>query len=251
VAPSLDYGAYATNLFSEGRRTYRAGLRYAGATLTTGRPLSDWGDVQVGISRNFSRATLLIPEDPHANVGRFYDTTRFANLTIDTLDSVAFPSRGQLLKAGLQRSTAHDLEVLTQAAVIGLAAFGKGEWAGHVYVEWSRSNLGGAPQPLGGFLRLSGTTPDSLDARTVAFGRLVAARRIGDMPTAFGEAVRLGFSLELGGGFRARQPVHMPDLKQAGSVFVAAGTRFGPLYLGTGATRGTGGTLYLFLGPIW
>jgi len=253
VAPSLDYGAYATNLFSEGRRTYRAGLRYAGATLATGRQLSDWGDVQVGFSRNFSRATLLIPENPNTNTGRWYGTTRFANLTIDTLDSVAFPSRGQLLKAGVQRSTVHGLglDVLTQASVIGLAAFGKGEWAGHVYAEWSRSNLGDAPQSLGGFLRLSGTPPDSLDARTVAFGRLVAARRIGDMPTPLGEAVRLGFSLELGGGFRARQPVHMPDLKQAGSVFVAAGTRFGPLYLGTGATRGTGGTLYLFLGPVW
>jgi NTE family protein len=41
------------------------------------------------------------------------------------------------------------------------------------------------------------------------------------------------------------------DLKQAGSGFFSVDTRFGPLFFAAGATRGTGGTLYLFLGPFW
>jgi NTE family protein len=45
--------------------------------------------------------------------------------------------------------------------------------------------------------------------------------------------------------------VRFRDLKQAGSIFLSVDTRFGPLAFGGGATRGTGGTLYLFLGPFW
>ena len=77
------------------------------------------------------------------------------------------------------------------------------------------------------------------------------ARKIGVMPTTIGNAIRLGFSVELGGGFSADQSVSFHDLKQAASTFLSADTRFGPLYFGAGATRGNGGTLYLFLGPIW
>ena len=110
---------------------------------------------------------------------------------------------------------------------------------------------GFAPSTLGGFLRLSGTDPRSVDGGTVVLGRLVLARRIGDLPPAFGAAIRAGFSLEMGGGYVPGETVQLRTLKQAGSAFVALDTRFGPLYFGAGATRGTGGTLYLFLGPVW
>jgi NTE family protein len=105
--------------------------------------------------------------------------------------------------------------------------------------------------PLGGFLRLSGTARESVDGRTVLLGRVVLARRIGDMPTGLGGAVRAGMSLELGAGFAAGEAVRLGDLKQAASGFFSVDTRFGPLFLAAGATRGTGGTLYLFLGPFW
>jgi NTE family protein len=253
VAPSLEYGANSINLFQDGRKIYRAGLRSASATLAGGRELWNWGDIQLGISRRFGRGNILVPEDPSVPTYRFYDTVQFANLRIDTLDTLAFPTRGRLLNAHWERSPSKDdgRPPLTQSAVIGLAAFEAGAWAGHLYGEWSRSNLGTAPQSLGGFLRLSGTEPDSLDGHTVAFGRIVMARKIGVMPTTIGNAIRLGFSAELGGGFSDGQSVSFHDLKQAGSIFLSADTRFGPLYFGAGATRGTGGTLYLFLGPVW
>jgi NTE family protein len=253
VAPSLDYGATAVNLFSEGRRTARAGLRYADVTLAMGRQFGNAGDLAVGVVRRISHSNLLVPEVPDAPTYAYYETGYYTAFTIDTLDSVAFPSRGYLLSGQVARSraAAGNEQPLTQAGIIGMAAFGKGAWAGHVYGEWSRANLGTAPQSLGGFLRLSGTMQNSLDGQTVAFGRLVAARRVGELVAPLGGAVRLGFSLEAGGGFRTRQQIRGPDLKEAASVFVSADTRFGPLYLGTGATRGTGGTLYLFLGPIW
>jgi NTE family protein len=254
VAPSINYGAHAEDLYRGGRRIYRASLVNANASAGFGRQLSNWGDVQIGVTRALNRGAVLVPEDPGTPAQRYLATAHYVAMTFDTLDSVAFPSRGHLLTAhwerdALESSTARS--ALTQAGVIGMVAFGRGDWAGHLYGEWSHSTAGSAPQPLGGFLRLSGTAADSLDDQSVAFARLVAARRIGEMPAPFGGAVRLGFSLEAGGGFRTSQPLRLPDLKQAGSVFISADTRFGPLYLGTGATRGTGGTLYLFLGPVW
>jgi NTE family protein len=108
-----------------------------------------------------------------------------------------------------------------------------------------------APLALGGFLRLSGTAPESINGSTVVLGRAVPARRIGSLPTPFGNAIRAGFSAELGNGFASGQGIRVERLNAAGSAFVAMDTRFGPLYVGAGATRGGQGTFYLFLGPIW
>jgi NTE family protein len=77
------------------------------------------------------------------------------------------------------------------------------------------------------------------------------AHRIGSMPAALGGAVRLGFSAELGGGFKENEAVKFSKIKRAVSSFVAFDTRFGPLYFGAGATQGSGSSFYLFLGPIW
>jgi NTE family protein len=253
VAPSLQYTGRSVDLYDEGRRTLRIGLRSSSATLAAGRQLSNWGDIRVGVTRGFSKANALVPENALGSTLRFYDTNQFVQFRIDTLDSLAFPSRGQLLTALWERSPSRDSSEpsLARSLVIGLTALEVGKWAGHLYGEWSRASRGSAPQSLGGFLRLSGTPPDSLDGHTVALGRIVLARKIGVMPATIGSAVRAGFSLELGGGFGVDQSVHFHDLKQAGSVFISADTRFGPLYLGAGATRGTGGTAYLFLGPVW
>lgn len=58
--------------------------------------------------------------------------------------------------------------------------------------------------------------------------RLVMAHRIGEMPAGLGGAVRVGFSVELGGGHDPGQSLRWGGLQQAGS-----------------------GALYLFLGPFW
>jgi NTE family protein len=77
------------------------------------------------------------------------------------------------------------------------------------------------------------------------------ARRVGEMPAGLGGAVRVGYSLELGTGFDTAEALRFGDLKQAASGFTSIDTRFGPLFLAVGATRGAAGTLYLFLGPFW
>ena len=252
VAPTIEYQASSVDVYQNGRRSLRLGFEYAQATLSVGRQLGIWGNVALGVSRQRGEGRQLVSADDTPMSGKFANTVRFLDYQVDTLDTLAFPTRGVLINGRWEQSVATPTTASqAHSSVVGLAAFRAGEWAGHVYGEWSRSQLGNAPLSLGGFLRLTGTPRESINGQTVAFGRVVVARRIGEMPVGLGGAVRLGLSAELGAGFANGQSVRFADLKQAGSVFFSVDTRFGPLAFGGGATRGTGGTLYLFLGPFW
>ncbi|WP_295760786.1 patatin-like phospholipase family protein [Undibacterium sp.] len=257
LAPSVQYGASSFDLYEEGKKNYRVGYQQTSATLVLGKQLGNWGDLQFGLTRQLSQAHVELPEDSEQAPSKVFGTSPFFQFRLDTLDSLAFPTRGQLLTALWQRPQINDDEndgkkSLAQSSIIAMSAFQTGEWAGHLYGEWAKSQRGAsAPASLGGFLRLSGTPTDSLSNNTVALGRLVLAHRIGRMPTTLGGAIRAGFSLELGGGFGADDVVKFSNLKQSASAFISLDTRFGPLYFGSGTTRGAGSTLYLFLGPIW
>ena len=120
-----------------------------------------------------------------------------------------------------------------------------------MYGEWAKSKSGFAPLRLGGFLRLTGAPRDAVTGATVLFGRVVVARRIGQMPPGLGGAIRSGVSIELGEGFAANEAVSLRRLRPAASVFISVDTRFGPAYLAAGSARGLGSTVYVFLGPYW
>ncbi len=253
LAPELHYGAGANDLFADGRRVLRFEEAVTGAALMAGRQLGDWGDVQLGVARRRARLRALVPDDGAQQPVTVFDNSRFVHLRADTLDSLAFPAHGVLLDATWEQSLAaqEDSSSLARSQAIGLAAFGGGGWAGHVYAEWGRAQAGLAALSLGGFMRLSGTPMNSVEGRVVVLSRLVLARRIGEMPLGLGGMLRAGFSLEAGGGFAADEAVRAGALRRAASAFVSVDTRFGPVFLGAGATRRGGSTLYIFLGPIW
>jgi NTE family protein len=258
VAPSMQYGSSSGDIFSGGRRLQRLAYNVRSASFVLGRELGTWGDLQLGVTRRGAGTRVVVPEQLDTATDHDYDTTEFLRYRIDTLDSLGFPSRGVLLDAILERSPnggdgGNSGRSLARSSVIGMAAVHTENWAGHLYGEWARARSGTAPLSLGGFLRLSGTAADSLQGRSVVFSRLVLARRIGALPVTLGGTVRAGFSLEAGGGFDQDTPLgqQRSALKQAGSGFLSVDTRFGPAYLGAGATRDGNRTLYLFLGPIW
>ncbi|PXX43876.1 patatin-like phospholipase family protein [Undibacterium pigrum] len=253
VAPSIEYNGSSLNLYEEGRKKLRVGLRGTQASLTFGRQLDNWGTIEAGASRSFGKVDFLLPANTEQDSLRYYNTTHFLRFRLDTLDSLANPSRGYLISSSWEHSPAQGpgQRSLAQSQIDALSAFQLGDWAGHLYGEWSRSGRGNAPNPLGGFLRLSGTANNSLEGNATAFGRLVLARKIGSLPTTIGGAIRTGFSLELGDTYGDGKALRLGSLKQAASAFVSMDTRFGPLFFGAGATRGNGSSLYLFLGPIW
>ena len=252
IAPELQYTSSAMDLFDQGRRSARMAYRGKGASLVLGRQFGYWGDLHVGVTRSEVKAKIAIPADPTVPEDRALGTSQFVEFRVDTLDGTAFPTRGALFDATWTRSLngASDT-TLGRSAVTGMKAFGRGNWAGHVYGEWARAQRGEAPLNLGGFLRLSGTEFDSVSGRSVALARLVMARRIGSLPSTLGGAVRAGFSLEMGGGFDQNVLWRRSKFTQAGSAFIAVDTRFGPVYGAAGASKGGDNTFYLFLGPAW
>lgn len=260
--PSLQARASSFDFYSQGLRAQRVGYEIHTATLAFGRQFSGWGNLQLGIDWRRGKGRLLIAADGQpVPEERIRESAAYLQLQLDTLDSLALPTRGVLLTGRFERARAGSAEVaglgvsargqLAQV-LIGLAALRLGDWATHVYGEWSRSQEGGvAPLALGGFLRLSGTARESVSGRAIAFARFVAAHRVGEMPPGFGGAVRLGLSVEAGMIGEGADAVRFGSGRQAASAFVSVDTRFGPAFLAFGATRGGAGTMYLFLGPFW
>lgn len=252
VAPSLEYGGSSGDIFNTaGARQARFSVKYGLGMVEFGRQLGNWGDVRIGVARMSQQAHMTVPEDLK-KVDSTITAQRFA-FVADTLDTVAFPTRGTLTTLEWERYVGVDKEGVRpqNQRLQGLQAFHAGRWAGHIYGEWSRSRSQAGSESLGGFLRLSGSTPNSIIGDRVLLGRIVMARAIGAMPAALGGDVRLGFSLEAGGSYGPENPLHWGSLHQAAAGFVSVDTRFGPLYFGAGTTKAGNSSLYLFLGPIW
>lgn len=249
---SLQSGAHSNDVFSEGRKIYRETYQGSSFNFAFGRQIDNWGNAQIGFTRTHIKHNQILPEVIDAE-SKSLESTQYARFRLDTLDSLAFPTHGNLLTFNFERSISTDnfKKPLLNSSITGMHAFQLGDYAGHFYGEWSRSQGDTAPLALGGFLRLSGTPVNSLSNKTVALGRFVLAERIGRMPAPFGGAIRLGWSLELGGGFNEGEAVKYGKLKRSFSTFVAFDTRFGPLYFGFGSTGKNAATTYLFLGPIW
>ncbi len=253
VAPSIQHGSASLDSFLDGRRQRRFAYSARSASMVLGRELGTWGDVQFGVTRQRAGVRVVLPEETDAPSFSGYNTIQFAQYRIDTLDSLGFPSRGYLVDARIERlpGDAQNGSAQASSTLLGMGAISTKNWAGHVYGEFAHAKTGTAPLSLGGFLRLSGTVPDSIQGRSVAFARLVLARRVGQLPVTLGGTVRAGFSVEAGGGFNLETPVKGSRIKQAVSGFLSVDTRFGPAYMGAGATKDGKGTMYLFLGPIW
>ncbi|MFP5392009.1 MAG: patatin-like phospholipase family protein [Gammaproteobacteria bacterium] len=251
VAPQIAFSSGTYDVFDQGRRQGRVASHDSSASLVFGRELGSWGDIQMMVQRARVASRVAIPDLGLS--GRGLGTVYGLRYRIDTLDSLGFPSRGALLDVELDRAHTDwgKRESDTQSAVVAMAAFHTQDWAGHVYGEYAHGQQDSAPVRLGGFLRLSGTAANSIDGGSIAFSRLVMARRIGALPVTLGGTVRAGFSLEAGGAFERKKPPQGAPFKQAGSAFLSVDTRFGPLYLGGGATRDGDRTLYIYLGPIW
>ncbi|MCZ8112718.1 MAG: patatin-like phospholipase family protein [Betaproteobacteria bacterium] len=243
--------AESRDVFFDGQRFNRVGVTAATLRLGAGLSLGRVGDLQLGLEQARGRVKPFFVDEVLTGSIAFSDEQYFVQLRIDTLDSMSFPTQGQLLQALWQMPRFGAKERGSESEFRGLTGFRLGSWAGHVYGEASRSEQSYAPLSLGGFLRLSGTPIDSIDGQSSIFGRLVVGRPIGQMPIGLGGAVRAGFSLEAGTVSPPGSRSRLGDARKAGSVFVSIETRVGPVYLALGATRHGEHAVYVFLGPFW
>lgn len=250
-AALLGYVSESFNLYDDGKRAARVGVSGKEAAFALGRTLGRAGEARIGVRRRDVSGGFIIPEVSGLD-GRVRDTAVFGELLLDTLEPLAFPTRGYLVRARREQASDGGAAAgLDQSLVQALGAFSAGDWGGHVWAEWSEGRRGIAPLELGGFLRLSGAPTDSLSGNSMLFGRVVLAKRLGRLPSGLGGDVRWGFSLEAGEAFAAEDTMSLSRLRLAGSSFLSIDTALGPAYLAVGRAEGYGSAVYLFLGPYW
>ena len=193
---------------------------------------------------------------------RAHATTAFLRFTYDRLDDWDFPRRG--LYASMKFEQAFE-------ALGGSADYRKAEIELQKALGSGRHSLSllgrigssfGTDLPfvegfaLGGFQNLSGFADRQIIANGGGFGRAVYAYQLAGGGAA-ARAFYLGASLEAGEireRLNSTRPLTLQrdkffvDLVFASSVFLAADTALGPLYLGAGFGEGGERAAYLFLG---
>jgi len=254
ASSKLAYTAGSNDVFDQGQRALRLSSSLTSAQLELGYRIAGVGDLRLGLGRLRADDEVVLPVLPENGRRSQSYGQQYLELHTDTLDSLAFPSRGQWTTARIEWLHPRGESRVINASLLGLAAFRLGEWAGQLYGEFAHAERGQA-RSLGGYLRLSGTPDGSLVGENMALTRIVMARRIGEMPVGLGGAVRVGFSLETGavGGGAGLKLSNLPrnGWRQAASGFLSVDTRFGPFFLALGTTRGGDTSAYLLLGPTW
>lgn len=217
----------------------------AKVTAGIGRNLSNIGRLTVGAERQIARAKIKTPElvFPAFSI---HSTNFFARLETDTLDDVNFPHFGNQFYLDYKdgrtilggESTVNTLEGLyTQTISSGRNTFTALVNGGFAFGgdETEADNFS-----LGGFLNLSGLSANQISGKYYGVGAFVYYRQLNDggVSSLFGVPVYAGFSLEAGNTWNNADDISLSTLRYGGSVFVGADTPFGPLYLGSGYTRG-------------
>jgi NTE family protein len=102
---------------------------------------------------------------------------------------------------------------------------------------------------LGGFLNMSGITPESLVGPHYAIARGIYYRQVGRGGQGFlNVPVFVGASIEAGNVWNSRHDISLDSARTNGSLFIGLDTLLGPVYLATGFDEGGNSAYYLFLG---
>lgn len=241
-------------LIESGVRIAEYRVRRFEVGLDAGRELGDWGEIRFGLRRQTGRSRVRLG-DPLLPDSDFDLRQYFARLSYDRLDDVNFPRSGQSFAVEWRGETAAlgsggDSQVLTADWLIA------GSRGRSTAVFWASagSNIGAVAEvnslfPLGGFLNLSGLTPNAISGEHFAIARTLLYRQIGRGGEGFlNVPAYVGLSLELGNVWSRRSDISIGSAQRHGSLFLGFDTLLGPVYLGTGLSDGGETGFYLFLG---
>jgi len=250
------YGSIGTaplDFFSNGDKVAEFSVLTERAGMALGYAFGTWGELRLGPEFIHQRAhpTVALPGIPVSVTDRW----GFALAArADTQDSTFFPHRGLRAYAsaftGTQRQDGIDSTVTRAEFDIHQSIpFGERDTV-NLGVRAAGTNLKGSlvtDYRLGGFLEVSGLRTAELQGPYLGRARAVYLHRMGSLPV-LGNTYYAGGSLEAGNVWQSRDAVSAADTYKAGSLFLAADTPFGPLYLAWGHTTRGDSSWYLMLG---
>ena len=255
VSPKLVWSQEPVDLFIDGERVAQYRVRQGGGGLDFGVELGhllQLGQFSVGILRGAASLTRRTGTaefpDVDVDLGDFH-----SQLRLDQLDSVWFPTKGYFVNAEFagSRTGLGATDSFNRGQLFGLGAKTCGRWTAVSRVRYD--DAFGSVLPiyeqfaLGGFLDLSGYSPGELHGSTLAFGSFSARYRLTQTPGAVIKGLYAGFSIEGGNTWQFRDQASISDMHLAGSIYVAADTLLGPLFLAYGNSGAQHQAVYLFL----
>lgn len=251
--------SYKKSLYLNGRPVLTGDLKEHRAVLELGAELSKQSELRIGASRKVFRAnTNLNIADPVEGfivkdlVLGFSENDVYARFLSDSLDNAFLPSSGQrlMVQVGRSQSDNDPADSKIELRWTGAYTFNNHTLWPALRLAKTRSTAaeGASPFEMGGFLELSGLPSGSLSGSRLGLMRLAYLNRVSTLDL-FGRRLLLGGSLEWGNVWETRpEKGYAKDLLTAGSLFAAAETPLGPLFMGLGRTAGRSTTVYLFLG---
>ena len=253
--PSVSYERHSYDVYARGSKTASARWRNAvlDAKLLLGWEFARLGYVGVSTGRVATRTKREIGagQPPWDDVEVPYAG---AELFLDTLDSVSFPTKGfRLLAKGRVTEGSEDLpggEHLFE--VDALVPWSVGRWTAILEGKMGRAPVPGVFQ-LGGGGRMVGASYGRWSGSRLEYARLALARNASDwMPAAIPVPVWLGMQAETGrawnSGMSGAHSGEDRDWQRSLSAYVGVDSLFGPIMFTFGRTAGEGTGLYLLWG---
>jgi NTE family protein len=180
----------------------------------------------------------------------------FARYSFDSLDSVAFPRRGQAAVLEWRGQVAgRTLERVSDS--VNIDARIAHSWGKNTVILWGSAGTLIDAQvadersyfTLGGFLNLSGMSADSLIGPNYGLARLVYFRKVGSGGEGFlNVPMYAGISLEAGNVWAVRTDMSLRSARKDMSLFFGLDTFLGPAWLAAGFDSAGRHAFYLSLG---
>lgn len=254
IATELSHEALLVNLYNDGTEIAQVQPTETALSFSAGREFGNWGELRMGFVRGQGENDLLTgsPTIPLADeFDRGYFFTRFS---VDTLDSLYFPTGGSRITTEWRGSRedlgAEDHFDQFLGSFVGAKAFGKNILTGALRYDTTSADVA-PPQDLfriGGFWDLSGFAENQLSGQHVA--RLSAAyyRQLGNISRM---STYAGFTVETGNAWASRGDISLNDSIDAASIWVGADTPIGPVYLAYGRAEDGRDSIYFFIGGFF
>ncbi len=208
--------------------------------FSAGKTFAQTTDLNLGIRYSDGRIKTISGRPPVTP--DFLESYVYARLMHDSLNNLILPTSGFLgrLEFRANRKTLGSDVNLEQVklSLSGAESYQRYTILGRFIAETTLNDTSSQAQLnnlflRGGFLELSGTIRNELLGQHFALAEAVFYRRLGDISLL---PMYAGFSLETGNTWFYRSDISTSDLRYAGSMFVAADTFIGPVYLALGAT---------------
>jgi NTE family protein len=254
VSGGLSRASSLVNVYDGSTRTARVELDESLVDVAIGREFGTWGELRFGFLRGSGEPELQIGDPAAIPLNDFDRGEGFARLTIDTLDSIYFPSDGTFARMEWLTSK-HDLDATAEfdqfsGGFLTARTFGRHTLA--LGLRYETTTKGIAPPwslfEIGGFWDLSGFAQDELSGQNV--GGLLASyyRRIGNLSRRV--PIYAGINLEKGNAWDTRSEISLDNSLKAGSLWLGADTPLGPMYFAYGRAEGGRDSFYIVIGNV-